>query len=241
MITLAVDIGNTRAKAAVFNGNELVHEQVLQPGDIKTIAATYKPQYAVLSSVGPFADEITAAIKNEQVPLLTVNYQTPFPFRINYDTPETLGMDRVAGVAAAQFLYPATNCLVIDAGTCITYDLITSDAVYTGGAISPGLSMRVRAMHEFTQKLPQPGLAAPADFEGKSTVQSLLSGAVMGAVDEINGRISRYMQRYGTVQVILCGGDAPLLAEQLKNNIFAAPSLIMKGLNQILLFHVNKG
>lgn len=241
MITLAIDIGNTRAKAAVFNQQELLHEQVLQPGDLKTIISKYKPQHAVLSSVGAFADEISAEIRHEKVPLLIVDYKTHFPFRIAYDTPETLGMDRVAGVAAAQFLYPGIHCLVIDAGTCITYDFITADAIYTGGAIAPGLSMRVRAMHEFTQKLPQPALAAPIDFEGKSTVQALLSGAVTGAVDEINGRIGRYMQRYGTVQVILCGGDASLLAEQLKNNIFAAPSLVMTGLNQILLFHVNKG
>ncbi|MES2689468.1 MAG: type III pantothenate kinase [Bacteroidota bacterium] len=167
MITLAIDIGNTRAKAAVFNGHELVHEQVLQPGDIKTMIGSYRPQHAILSAVGPFADETADAIKNQQVPLLTLTHRTAFPFQINYDTPETLGMDRVAGVAAAQFLYPGTHCLVVDAGTCITYDFITAGAVYTGGAISPGLSMRVRAMHEFTQKLPQPGLAAPVERSGR--------------------------------------------------------------------------
>lgn len=241
MITLAIDIGNTRAKAAVFNGNNLVHEQALENGDLERIIREYTPQHAVLSSVGKIAEEISAVLGSMQVPLLMVTYQTPFPFRIEYDTPETLGMDRVAGVAAAQFLFPSTHCLVIDAGTCITYDFIAADGVYKGGAISPGLSMRLKAMHEFTQKLPQPALGLPADFEGKSTVQSLLSGAVAGTVDEINGRIGRYMQRYGTLQVLLCGGDASLLAEQLKNNIFAAPSLVMTGLNQILSFHVNKG
>jgi type III pantothenate kinase len=183
MITLAIDIGNTLSKAAVFDGHRQVAGQVIEGDSLVALIHEYRPQYAVLSSVGKHAEEISSAIRQEQVPLLLVTHQTPLPFTLAYDTPETLGMDRVAGVAAAQFLYPATNCLVIDAGTCITYDFISSDSVYQGGAISPGLNMRLRAMHEFTQKLPKPGLAAPADFEGRSTKDSILSGVVYAAAD----------------------------------------------------------
>jgi type III pantothenate kinase len=150
-------------------------------------------------------------------------------------------MDRVAGVAAAQHLFPNKNCLVIDAGTCITYDFLSKDSVYTGGAIAPGIQMRLKAMHEFTHKLPQPELTWPVDFEGKSTNQALLSGVCLGVADEIIGKIERYIQRYGNVQVLLCGGNSVMLAKHIKNNIFAVPSLVLEGLNQILLFHVKKG
>lgn len=241
MITLAIDIGNTRTKATVFDNSNVLNECVTDTASLHAIIQQFKPEHAVLSAVGPGAEEIIGIIRDHGIPLLHVNYQTPFPFTVDYGTPHTLGMDRLAGVAAARYLYPGTHCLVIDAGTCITYDFITAEGVYTGGAIAPGLTMRLRAMHEFTHKLPQPNLHWPADFEGKSTEQSLLSGVVPAVADEINGRINRYTQRYGPIQTILCGGDAPLLSEQLKNNIFAAPSLIMKGLNQILLFNVNKG
>jgi type III pantothenate kinase len=241
MISLAVDIGNTRIKASVFDHSSVLDERVTDTASLPEIIAQFKPAYAVLSAVGSRAEEIIRVIGEHHIPLLHINHQTSFPFTIDYETPHTLGMDRLAGVAAAQHLYPQTHCLVIDAGTCITYDFITAEGVYKGGAIAPGLTMRLRAMHEFTHKLPQPELRWPADFEGKSTEQSLLSGVVPAVADEINARIDRYMQRYGPVQAILCGGDAPLLSEQLKNNIFAVPSLIMKGLNQILLFNVNKG
>lgn len=241
MISLVIDIGNTRAKAAVFNQNEMLVEKVVAPGILNEFITQFKPMHAVMSSVGGEADDILDALNAHHIPVLQVNYLTKFPFKIDYQTPHTLGMDRVAGVAAAQFLYPETNCLVVDAGTCITYDFISDEAVYHGGAIAPGLNMRLRAMHQFTAKLPLPELQAPVDFEGKSTEQSLLSGVVCGVVDEINGKIQRYEARYGPITTILCGGDAVLLAEQLKNNIFATPSLIMKGLNQILIFNVNKG
>lgn len=241
MITLAVDIGNSRTKAAVFNGHRQLAEHIINGDSLLALIREHQPQHAVLSSVGEPADAVSAMITEAGVALLRVNHLTPLPFVNAYATPETLGMDRLAGVAAARFLYPGTHCLVIDAGTCITYDFISADSVYSGGAISPGLTMRLKAMHAFTHSLPLPALAAPPDFEGRSTTESLLSGVVCSAVDEINGRMERYTRRYGKVKGILCGGDALMLAEQLKNNIFATPSLVMTGLNQILLFNVNKG
>ena len=242
MITLAIDIGNTRTKVAVFNQNELIAEVHLhQLDDLPIFLQTQQPDYAVMCAVGAGADEIAEVILSHQIPLLRVTPQTVFPFIIQYKTPQTLGMDRVAGIAAAQYFYPHKNCLVIDAGTCITYDFLSENNQYTGGAIAPGLQMRLKAMHEFTLKLPQPDLIWPEDFEGQSTNDALLSGVCFGLADEINGKIERYTQRYGPLQVLLCGGNAAMLAKHIKNNIFAVPSLVLVGLNQILLFHVNKG
>lgn len=239
MINLAIDIGNSRTKVAFFEVNKLMHEQIIDnENQWHALIKNFKPQYAVMSAVGAGADAVSAILSALKVSLLQVNYQTPFPFTINYNTPQTLGMDRVAAIAAAQFLYPNKNCLVIDAGTCITYDFISANSSYQGGAIAPGMHMRLQAMHEFTHKLPLPNLNWPEDFEGKSTEQSLLSGVCIGVADEINGRIARYTERYGQLQVIICGGNSHLLAKHIKNNIFAAPSLVLMGLNQILLFNV---
>ena len=242
MITAAIDIGNTRTKAAVFKNSTMLSEFVIhQPDDLHTFIQTQQPEYVVMCAVGAGADEVADQIENHKVQLLRVTSKTEFPFVINYETPHTLGMDRVAGVAAAQHYYPGKNCLVIDLGTCITYDFLSSENIYSGGAIAPGMQMRLKAMHEFTHKLPQPELAWPLDFEGKSTNQALLSGVCVGVADEINGKIERYTQRYGDVQILLCGGNSAMLAKHIKNNIFAVPSLVLEGLNQILLFHVKKG
>ncbi len=242
MITLAIDIGNTRIKVAAFNQQLLIAEiTILHTKELEIFINSHKPQHAVMCAVGKGADEVAEFIVQQNIVLLRVTYQTKFPFTIQYQTPETLGMDRLAGVAAAQYLYANNNCLVIDAGTCITYDFISANAHYQGGAIAPGLQMRLKAMHYFTHKLPQPELVWPENFEGKSTNQSLLSGVCFGVADEINGKIARYSQQYGSLQVILCGGDTVMLAKHIKNNIFAAPSLVLMGLNQILLFNVNKG
>ena len=233
MIHLVIDIGNTRAKLAVFAGDEIIHESQ-QINDIPHLIKTYQVERAIICSVGADYSVANALLT---VPTLILNHETPLPFQVNYETPQTLGMDRVAGVAGAMQLFPNQSCLVIDAGTCITYDFISSDGIYSGGAISPGLHMRFKAMHEFTAKLPLPELVWPNDFEGKSTRDSLLSGVCLGLADEINGRIARYSQRFGPIQVIICGGDANLLKQHIKNNIFAAPSLVMFGLNQILKFN----
>ncbi len=240
--TLAIDIGNTRIKLGFFTNNDLV-EIITLTGIHEVEEALHNKviNHAVLSSVGAGADAVATLLRKKNIEVLRVSHQTRFPFQLNYNTPQTLGMDRVAAVAGAQHFFPNMNCLVIDAGTCITFDFITADGRYEGGAISPGLDMRLRAMHEFTQKLPLPNLNWPISFEGKSTEQSLLSGVCIGVVDEILGRIERYSKQYGQIQPVICGGNADLLAKHIKNNIFAQPALVLFGLNQILQFHVNKG
>ncbi|MCC5648142.1 type III pantothenate kinase [Nostoc sp. CHAB 5824] len=240
MKTLAVDIGNTQVKAAIFKGDHMEDLFVFgpkEPEQLMHVIRQYQPEHSVMSAVGRGADEV-ATILAQHTKLFRVTHLSKFPFSIGYLTPETLGMDRVAGVAAAQALYPQINCLVIDAGTCITYDLLTAEGVYSGGAISPGLQMRLRAMHEFTAKLPLPVFIEPSDFIGRSTSESLISGAFYGMLNEINETIARYNQRFSNLQVLLCGGDVHLFDKHIKKDVFAARFLVLQGLNQILKFNV---
>jgi type III pantothenate kinase len=160
------------------------------------------------------------------------------PFFIDYGTPQTLGMDRVAAVAGALYHFPGQASLVIDMGTCVTYDFINKEGHYLGGAISPGLKMRLRAMHDYTQKLPLAELSdAPEEFIGSSTVACLQSGAYFGLLGEINDTVERYEGRFGTLNVLLCGGDTPLFDKHTKKSIFAAPDLVLFGLHKILQLH----
>ena len=241
MINLAIDIGNTRVKTAVFNEHEIIDMQPIDLSDLLAYSLSKGPNYLVVSSVRVEARAVVTQLQHAGLKVFEVNNHTPLPFENNYKTPHTLGIDRVCSMAGAQMLFPEQNCLVVDAGTCVTYDTISTSGSYAGGAISPGLNMRLRALHEFTSKLP---LVKPVWFnnlEGNSTEESILSGVCQGLVDEINGKIARYMEHYNPLQVILTGGDADFLGKHLKSNIFVAPSLVLQGLNQILLFNVKKG
>ncbi|UII28675.1 type III pantothenate kinase [Fulvivirga maritima] len=167
-----------------------------------------------------------------------LEYNLPLPFTIDYKTPQTLGRDRVAGVAGGQYIFPNANTLVIDLGTCITYDIIDAKNVYHGGGISPGLKMRFKSLHNFTAKLP---LIEPTnDFEliGQSTKESILSGVINGMISEIDGIIRMYTDKFAHLQIIMCGGDAKFFENRIKANIFVAPELVLTGLNRILLYNV---
>jgi type III pantothenate kinase len=158
---------------------------------------------------------------------------TPLPVKNHYQTPKSLGKDRIAAVTGAWSMFPGRNILVIDAGTCITYDFINQQGEYPGGGISPGIRMRFKAMHTFTGKLP---LIEPEDFDdliGKSTTESLLSGVYNGVTGEIREIVRLYREKYGDVMVLITGGDHELLNNKLKISIFAVPDLVLLGLNEI--------
>jgi type III pantothenate kinase len=162
----------------------------------------------------------------------------PLPIKILYATPQTLGVDRIAGSCGALQLFPGKNTLVIDAGTCITYDFTDSSKQYYGGSISPGLKMRFQAVHTFTARLPLVSPAENPELIGNSTETSIQSGIVNGTVAEIDGIIDRYRQKYPDLQVILCGGDGPFFENKLKASIFASPDLVLIGLNSVLIHNV---
>jgi type III pantothenate kinase len=151
-----------------------------------------------------------------------------------YDSPETLGKDRLAAAVAGNHLFPNQNVLVIDAGTCIKYDFINAQAEYLGGAISPGLQMRFNALHIFTEKLPLIELTVFKTLIGKNTTDSLLSGVINGTLSEIDGIIDQYREIYPEIQIVLSGGDAEYLVGKLKKGIFAVSNIVLQGLKIIL-------
>lgn len=242
---LIVDIGNTKTKLAVYENQRLLFrdasdgniekllERALQKG---TVTAT------ILSSVKNEGDTIKQFFKQKGIPLIILNSQTPLPFKNNYRTPETLGNDRLALAAGACSLFPRQNVLVIDAGTSITYDFINSHKEYLGGSISPGIQMRFKALHTFTDKLPliisEKNSAPP--LIGETTRDAILSGVLIGILAEIEGVIDRYKRVYPNLKIILSGGDYKYFDKRLKNSIFAHSNLVLEGLLEILKFNEKK-
>lgn len=239
---LVIDIGNSYAKLAVFEGNEMVGlkvSQSLNTHQIEEILNSYsKIKSAIISDVRGQSHEISKLLEQE-VFFIELNHSTPVPFINLYQTPETLGRDRIAGAAAAVAMFPGQNVLVIDAGTCITYDLINSKAEYLGGAISPGISMRYRALHDFTGKLPLVKVldeSIPA-LIGNNTVNSIYSGVQNAVLLETDAMINEYQSNFHGLKIILSGGDYFYFDKNLKSNIFAAPNIVIKGLKEILDFN----
>lgn len=235
-MNLIIDFGNTHGKVGLFEKDELI--KVLNPVELNqlpSIEKEYNPKNCIVSSssVAPLA--ITEQIKTNT---LTLSNKTPLPFKIGYKTPGTLGLDRIAGVAGAYFKYNGANSLVIDLGTCITYDVLI-DNVYLGGGISPGMHMRLKALNTFTANLPLVEPREEAPLVGDTTANSILSGTINGITAEIEQIIRMYSDKYGSLQIIICGGDSIFFEKRLKASIFAAPELVLRGLNGILQYNVS--
>ena len=232
---LAIDLGNSFQKVAVFSGDLPEYIEITEDlmNSIGNIFNKYPITSAIISSVVPDLKK-TSDLIAAKCPLLILDEMTAVPIKNAYLTPETLGKDRLASVVAANNMFPNKNILVIDAGSCIKYDFIDSLAVYHGGAISPGLNMRLKALNTFTGKLPLIELSECGQLTGNNTQQSILSGVVNGAVAEINGIIEQYEGKYPDLNVILSGGDSEYLVSKLKSRIFAVPNIVLLGLKIIL-------
>ena len=234
---LVIDIGNTRVKAAVFQQNDLMQHFVYNNTDEllqANIIEKFKIEYCILSSVVDGLDTFTEQLK-QQTSVLIYSIQTPTPLTNCYESPNTLGSDRLAAAVAGNFLFPDKNVLVIDAGTCIKYNFINNKNEYIGGAISPGLQMRFKSLNSFTSRLPL--LEVEENFYtliGTNSKDNILCGVELGAVAEINSFIDQYKQLYPDINIVLTGGDLNFFEKRLKKPIFAEPYLILKGLNSIL-------
>jgi type III pantothenate kinase len=240
MDNLVVDIGNTSSKVGIFKQHNLVEERVFADhATLNEYVASVQTQAAIIASVSKTYDVILPSTTH--IPrVLLLTHKLPLPIVNLYATPETLGVDRLAGVCGAKQMFSDEPCLVIDSGTCITYDFINEKAEYLGGAISPGLHMRLRAMHEFTARLPLVTIDGDIPLIGNSTQSCMQSGAFNGMLIEIEGTIERYKQHYPEMRVILCGGDTHFFENSLKGTIFAVQNLVLKGLNSILLHNVSQ-
>ena len=233
---LVADIGNTHLKLAVFEGDTIVESIVVSAnyaGCVKDFLHKHPAiKSGILSSVAAENHELVSLF-----PWLILSSSTSLPFANAYDTPHTLGMDRVAAVAGAMLLFPKQDILVIDLGTCIKYNVITAAGVFVGGAISPGITMRFKAMNTFTDRLPQQEPAWPATELATTTADSLQAGVLFGALQEMQGMIHSYSINYPNLKVILTGGDAYLFEDKLKMSIFVHPQLNLLGLHSILNHH----
>lgn len=239
---LVVDLGNTFQKLAVFSDSDIIHYEsplLLTIEILKHVFERFPISSAILSSVINQDKEIEHFIKSK-CRFVIFDHLTPLPLKNNYQTPETLGKDRLAAAVCANNLFPNNDVLVIDAGTCIKFDFVNSQSEYLGGAISPGLHMRFQALNTFTGKLPLIELSDNHPLTGKNTTESILSGVINGILAEINGIIDKYTETYPEIQVVLSGGDAEYLVGKLKNKIFADSSVVLKGLKIILDYNDNQ-
>jgi len=239
---LVIDFGNTLAKVAVFKNRQTIEVFSIEHVNIEqftALANKYHFQNCIVSSVTTIPAEIRDFLE-QHFHFTELDHHTPIPVKNLYKTPETLGKDRLAAVVGAFCFFPATNCLVIDAGTCITFDFLDNHGNYHGGAISPGVNLRFKALHTFTSRLP---LISSKNFEGiigKTSEESILSGVLNGTVAEMKCTIHAYTEIYPDLQVVLTGGDMIFFETKLKSNIFATPNLVLVGLNEILNFNAVK-
>ena len=237
---VVVDAGNTRTKYGVFAGNDLIEHGIvdqLNTDHIEVLFIKHSASYLLLSSVGHL-DSSVKQLFEQNKSLMLLDQTLKWPFINHYRTPETLGKDRVAVVAAAAALYPDRNSLVIDAGTCITYDLVHAGRVYEGGNIAPGLDMRLQAMHLLTARLPQVVRSERYRSIGEDTITAMQAGAEQGACHEMEGYIQTYKKTFGNLNILLTGGDAPFFVKHMKTKIFASPHLVLQGLHEILKYNV---
>lgn len=239
-MNLIVDIGNTRVKTALFKGSNLLEYRVYDSANAALLDKNFISQAknAIIGSVVDDKGEFYNAIK-AIVPTIVFSSETKIPLINLYKSASTLGSDRLAASIGAYYLHPNSNVLVIDAGTCIKYNFTNSKNEYLGGAISPGLKMKLKALETFTSKLP----LVDIDFSfneliGNNTQNSILSGVLNGSVAEIDGIITNYKNQFSDIICILTGGDSEYLAKRLKNAIFAHQNLVLKGLNDILNYNI---
>jgi len=243
-MNLVVDIGNSSVKLAVFEKQILTFLRREKTNDLERVILEIlnrfpKIEQIFVASVAAF-DSSYLSKTFSSYSILFLNSKSNFPFNNLYQTPETLGTDRIALVAAAVCKYPNQNVLIVDAGTCITYDFIDAKSNYCGGAISPGIEMRYKALHYNTYGLPLLEPTKPRCFIGNSTESAIHSGVVFGVVSEIEGAVASYKSKYSDVIVILSGGDANFLCKQFKISIFAFSNFLLEGLNFLLEYNSNK-
>jgi len=237
-LKLIVDIGNTRVKAALFKGKDLIDISNLNDfsfDSIRKFVANRKISTTIISSVKENNFEIEDVLDHYNGFQLCTN--TPVPVKNNYKTINTLGKDRLAAVVGAFFLYPNKDILVFDAGTCLTIDYLNRTGEYLGGRISPGIDMRYKALNTFTDKLPLLKKENSTSIIGNDTNSSINSGVQRGILAEVSSIISDWKADNPDVFVVATGGDCFFFEKELKSSIFANPDLVMYGLNEILDFN----
>jgi type III pantothenate kinase len=239
-MNLIVDIGNTSTKLAVFKGTKkisAVRINDLSYKEFEEKLSDKKLEKVIVSSVKRLPHFITDLLVSHIPVVHILTHKSKLPFRIDYETPESLGTDRIAGVAGAFRFFPGEDVIVIDAGTAITYDFLNG-TVYKGGNISPGIEMRFKALHKFTSRLPILSVRDNYSSPGKTTVDAILAGVINGTIYEINEYIRTFEKKHKKCKIILTGGDSAYLKDKLRSQVTFEPDIVLEGLNYILEYNV---
>ncbi len=222
---LCIDCGNTRTKVGVFRGDAMIFTEVYTffgVSEFVNLQKQYSFSACIISNVAAKNEELETFIKKQLSFFIILNENTKLPVTNLYEQPETLGKDRIAAVVGAVSMKPESDILVVDAGTAITYDFVDANATYHGGNIAPGVRMRSKALHAFTERLPQVEPAENFDLLGKTTTSAF----------------ETLKFKYPELSIFLTGGDANYFVSKLKSPIFAEKYLVLMGLNRILQFNV---
>jgi type III pantothenate kinase len=238
-MNLVIDIGNTSTKIALYEGFEKISVSRINDlncAEIDKILNSNEIKKAILSSVREMPQFINDLLFRNIRFVHVLSYKSKLPFSIGYETPETLGTDRIAAVAGAYRLSPGLEIMVIDAGSAITFDFL-SGSIYLGGNISPGINMRFRALNQFTGKLPLESVSENYSFPGRNTADAIKAGVISGVVYEINEYIRTFEKKHVDNKIVLTGGDAGFLRDKINSGIAYEPDLVTDGLNYILEYN----
>lgn len=242
-MNLIVDMGNSRVKLALMERGGTVAQEVaerLSGPLLDAFLAGRRPERAILSSTRGAAAEALSLLRQRTDRLVEFTAATPVPIGNAYRTPATLGRDRLAAAVGAAELFPGRNVLIADFGTALTLDLLTADGVFRGGCISPGLRMRLRALHDYTATLPLCEPSGDAQLLGTSTEEAVVRGVMNALTFEVEGYIARLKEKFDDLQVIFTGGDAKFFDKRIKNTIFANCNLVLCGLDRILEYNARE-
>ena len=238
-MNLIIDIGNTNTKLAIYKDSEKLSVSGISEiscGELEKKLSGYKIKRAIVSSVRNLPPFVTDLLTANIPEVHFLSYKSRLPFKIVYETPETLGTDRIAAVAGAYNLFRGENILIIDAGTAITFDFFI-DNQFKGGNISPGIDVRLKALNKFTGRLPLIEKSLDFSFPGINTADAILAGVITGVTFEINEYIRTFKKGKKNIKVILTGGDSSFLKEKLSDKTIHFPDIVIDGLNYILEYN----
>lgn len=242
-MNLIIDQGNTRCKLALFEqtGDPIKDTEMpaLHTPGLEAFLEGLRPEAAILSTVKKVDEAVLDQLQQKAGRFIRFDSTTPQPLSINYKTPSTLGLDRLAAAVGAWSLQPGRNLFIIDMGTAITYDLVTADGTYEGGNIAPGLRLRLEVLHEKTGRLPKVAPIQPFEAFGTDTTSAIRAGVMQGIVYELQGYLREYRLHYPDLFAFLTGGDLFYFAESVKSDIFVSKNLVLTGLNAILNYHAS--
>ena len=240
-MNLIVEQGNSATKIAVFHQGKMVFSSVYKDfnnSDVIGLLDKYPLKNGILSTVIETKKELISCLDDRLKCFYYFDEYMRLPIDIHYQTPDTLGKDRIAAAVGANFLQPEKDLLIIDAGTAVTYEVVTASGIYLGGNISPGMSTRFQALNLFKSQLPLLSETEDVPFLGSSTETAIIAGVVNGMVLEMDGYIDELRKIYSGLYVFLTGGHSFYFEKRLKNTIFAVLNLVLIGLNRILEYNV---